>query len=205
MDLKKNAKQFWSKINDFWHNLSANKKLLTSGITLFIIVMAIIGSIVKTNIDNSKLSLQMLEYKKNGTLFPELPEKADENINHIVYIKRQTASKSHVKIGFRIFGDTTTADANGYFKLTYDDNIQENTNIKITTKHNNIHISKIVTVVPSAKKLQAIEKQNKQIEQYKKEAEAVKKSSLKNQILRRSKKFNSRDIFLNYCDFEIKR
>ncbi|HBO56065.1 MAG TPA: hypothetical protein DD625_03840 [Leuconostoc mesenteroides] len=53
-----------SKIDDFWHNLSVKKKFQTIGIALFIIVIAIAGSIVKTNIDNSKLSPQMLEFKK---------------------------------------------------------------------------------------------------------------------------------------------
>ncbi|MCT3073713.1 hypothetical protein EFN64_08175, partial [Leuconostoc citreum] len=168
-----------SKIDDFWHNLSVKKKFQTIGIALFIIVIAIAGSIVKTNIDNSKLSPQMLEFKKNGTLFLELPEKVNENNNHIVHIKGQVAPKSRVQIGFGIFGDTTTADATGSFQLTYDDNIQQNTNIKITTKYNNKQMSKIVTVVPSPERLHTIEQKNKRTKQYKKEAVAVKKMSLK--------------------------
>ena len=179
MDLKENTKRFLAKIDDFWHNLSVKKKFQTIGIALFIIVIAIAGSIVKTNIDNSKLSPQMLEFKKNGTLFLELPEKVNENNNHIVHIKGQVAPKSRVQIGFGIFGDTTTADATGSFQLTYDDNIQQNTNIKITTKYNNKQMSKIVTVVPSPERLHTIEQKNKRTKQYKKEAVAVKKMSLK--------------------------
>ncbi|MBZ5985227.1 hypothetical protein KIJ05_08895 [Leuconostoc gelidum subsp. gasicomitatum] len=180
MDWKEYAKNIFGKIKNFWFNLSVKKKFLTIAIVAAAITMIFAGSIVKTHFDNKNLSPQMLQFKKDGTMFIELPEKVNENNNHTVYIKGQTAPKSHVQIGYGIFGDTTTSDNNGKFTLSYDDNIQQDTNIKITAKLNGKQKSRIITVVPSPKRQQEIKNKSKQINQYKKEAHDVESLVLKN-------------------------
>lgn len=176
-----------NKIKFFWHNLSIKQKILIVAVGFLALFVFTTGSIVKTHANNKNLSPQMTQFKKDGTMFIELPERVSENDEHIAHISGQTAPKAHVQIGYGIFGDTTTADSNGKFTLSYDDNIQENTNIKITASVNGKKISRLVTVLPSPRVQAAIESKNKQISQYQKTAQRITTLAIKDKSFSEAK------------------
>lgn len=151
MDWKKYRSDLFSNIKAYWHKMTLKMKYLTIGIGLGVILLIIVGSIVKTNIDNRNLSPQLRQFKKDGTLFIDMPKQISEDENHVAKIKGKTAPKAHIQIGYGIFGDTTSSDNQGNFTLNYDDNIKKNTNIKIKSSINGTHISRIITIFPSPK------------------------------------------------------
>lgn len=176
-----------NKIKFFWHKLSIKQKILIVAVSFLALSVAAIGLMIKSHANNESLSPQMVQFKKDGTMFIELPEKVSENDEHIAHISGQTAPKAHVQIGYGIFGDTTTADNNGNFTLNYDDNIQENTNIKITASLNGKKISRLVTVLPGPKVQAAIESKNKQISQYQKTAQGIATLAIKDKSFSEAK------------------
>lgn len=176
-----------NNIKFFWHKLSIKQKILIVAVSFLALSVAATGSMIKSHANNESLSPQMVQFKKDGTMFIELPEKVSENDEHIAHISGQTAPKAHVQIGYGIFGDTTTADNNGNFTLNYDDNIQENTNIKITASLNGKKISRLVTVLPGPKVQAAIESKNKQISQYQKTAQGIATLAIKDKSFSEAK------------------
>lgn len=170
--LKEKAKAYWRKLT-----LKTKAKIIMTAV--LIIALVSIGFGVKSHIANQNLSPQMQQFKKNGTMFMLIPEKVNENENHVVQIKGNTVPKADVRVGYGIFGDTTTADKNGNFILVYDDDINEKTNIKITADIHGKSIARIVTVLPSPQVLKEIENNNKQIKEYEQEYQKIKKLSLK--------------------------
>lgn len=166
-----------SNIKKYWHKMPLRMKYLTISIGLSVILLIIVGTIVKTNIDNRNLSPQLRQFKKDGTLFIDMPNQISEDENHVAKIKGKTAPKAHVQIGYGIFGDTTTSDNQGNFILNYDDSIKEKTNIKIKSSINGKNISRIITVLPSPKIQKELAKKLEQSD--KNQQYATKLSSLK--------------------------
>ena len=167
------------KVKFYWLKQTLKTKEIIIMSIFFTIVLVSIGFVIKSHIDNQNLSPQMQQFKRNGTMFMLVPEEVSENENHVVKIKGNTVPKSNVRVGYGIFGDTTTADNHGDFTLVYDDDLSEKTNIKITANIHGKSIARIVTVLPSPQVLKEIENNNKQIKEYEQEYQKVQKLKLK--------------------------
>lgn len=179
MDFKKYVTYFLEKVKFYWKRLTFKHKAIMATMAVVIIALCTTGIFVKSYVDEQNLSPQMKLFKKDGTMFMLVSKRVSENKDNVAYIKGNTAPHSDVKVGYGIFGDTTTADSNGKFILRYEDHIQENTNIKITARVSGKSITRIVTILPSPQIQKKIENKNQQIKKYKYEAKKIKKLDLK--------------------------
>ncbi|MGK4064216.1 hypothetical protein AB0Y39_09150 [Weissella paramesenteroides] len=179
MKFKEYVTILMGKVKLYWLKLTFKTKVIILMSISLAIILVSIGFVIKSHINNQNLSPQMKRFKRDGTMFMLIPEEVNENENHVVKIKGNTIPQADIRIGYGIFGDTTTADKHGDFTLVYDDDLSEKTNIKITANIHGKSIARIVTVLPSPQVLKEIENNNKQIKEYEQEYQKVKKLKLK--------------------------